>query len=94
MMNNVMNEMICKITSTSFAKANIEALFCEPKFLKEEDKWIDFYYSLKTAPSVEECLQFEKEVSLMFADCDVCCDISHIDYAPEYTKEDGCIWEN
>ena len=94
MMNKMMDEMVEKITSTSFVKENVNALFCEPKFFKADNKWIDFYYSLKTRPTTKECLVFEKEISLMFAEADVCCSISHIDHAPIGTLEDGCIWEN
>ena len=62
---------------------------------KETDKWVDFYYEFHyNMPSKKECLAFEKEVSLLFANDEICCSISHLDFASDKIKEDGCIWTN
>jgi len=90
---NTFDDMLNKITSLPFVKDNILAIYAEPKFLKEDDKWISFYYELKSDVSSKECLAFEKEVSKMFCEEEVCCDISHVDFASLETKQGGSIWE-
>lgn len=95
MITKTFDEMLNKITNLPFVKENVSAIYCEPKFLKESDKWVDFYYEFNyNAPSKKECLAFEKEVSLLFADDEICCSISHLDFASDKIKEDGCIWTN